>query len=102
MRKIINKKMYDTDTARLLAEYETDYRVNDFRWYREELYRKQTGEFFLYGEGNADSQYAKRIYGNTWTSGKEIYPMSEEEARVWAETCVDVDQYIAIFGEVEE
>ena len=33
---------------------------------------------------------------------KIIKPMSENEAKEWCETYLDADEYIAIFGELEE
>lgn len=44
MKKIINKKLYDTSTATCIAEYSGPARVSDFSFYRETLYRKRTGE----------------------------------------------------------
>lgn len=46
MKKIINGKKYDTSTAKYLGEYDFGYQ-SSFNWYREELYEKKTGEFFL-------------------------------------------------------
>lgn len=101
MKKIINGKKYDTDTAEAITEYESDYPRNDFRWYAETLYRKRTGEFFLGGEGNAMSKYAERCYDG-WGSGEGITPISVSEAKEWLETCSDADTYEKVFGEVAE
>ena len=49
MKKIINNKMYNTETATEVASYDNGCYLSDFRHFREELYRKRTGEFFLYG-----------------------------------------------------
>ena len=49
MKKIINKKLYDTSTATCIAEYSGPARVSDFSFYRETLYRKRTGEYFIHG-----------------------------------------------------
>ena len=53
MKKIINHKMYNTETAERLASSSNGYGYDDFRYMEEQLYRKKTGEFFLYGEGGA-------------------------------------------------
>ena len=50
MRKIINKKMYNTNTAVEIASCSNDASTSDFDYYEETLYKKKTGEFFLYGE----------------------------------------------------
>lgn len=101
MRKIINGKMYNTATARLVGEYENGYYRNDFNWYEEQLYRKKTGEFFKYGRGNAMSPYAERCMGGM-CGGEKIVPISEEDAREFAEKKLTVEEYIEAFGEVEE
>ena len=59
MKKIIKGKVYDTDTAQKVAEYSNNYPRSDLHFYEEELYRKKTGEFFLYGSGNAASKYSR-------------------------------------------
>lgn len=101
MKKIIKNKVYDTDTAKLLAEYDSGNR-GDFHWYCEELYQKKTGEFFIYGEGNAASPYSKRCPTGGFDPGWAIKPMSYDEAREWAEKKLDADEYISIFGEPQE
>ena len=101
MKKVINGKRYDTSTAKLVGKYSKDCSVTDFPWYMEELYRKSTGEYFLYGEGNAASRYAVQSYG-MWGAGSAITPMSYDDARKWAEKNLDFDEYEAEFGEVPE
>ena len=50
MKKIINGKKYDTDTAKCVGHDSFGCR-GDFRYWFEQLYQKQTGEFFIYGDG---------------------------------------------------
>lgn len=101
MKKIINGRKYDTETAKKVGEWEESVGVSDFSWYEEELYKKRTGEFFLYGCGNAASKYAEHAYG-AWQGGSAITPLTYEQARQWAEESLDADDYEAIFGEVSE
>lgn len=102
MKKIIKNKVYDTDTAKKCGEYEpTPYR-SDFHWYCEELYQKKTGEFFLYGEGNAASPYSKSCGQNEWCGSESIKPLTYNEASEWAQEHLDGDEYINIFGNPEE
>lgn len=61
MKKIINNKLYNTDTANSLIYWYNDLPSNDGYYYAEELYIKKTGEYFLYGEGGALSPYAAMI-----------------------------------------
>lgn len=53
MKKIINGKMYNTETATELGNFWNGLSTNDFRNLSETLYRKKNGEFFLYGQGGA-------------------------------------------------
>ena len=101
MKKIINGKMYNTETATELAYYSYLY-PSDFGYFEETLYRKKKGEYFLYGKGNAASKYAVSCGNNSWSSGWDITPMPELKARSWVETNCDADVYVAIFGEPEE
>ena len=68
----------------------------------EELYQKKTDEFFIYGEGGAMTKYAESCGNNNWCGGYKITPVTEQEAKNWAEEYLDGDEYIEIFGEPEE
>ena len=101
MKRIINGRKYDTNTATLIGDAGHSY-PSDFEYWREELYRKKTGEFFLHGWGGPRSGYARRTGQNEWSSGEQIIPLSLKEARRWIETYLDADKYEEIFGPVEE
>lgn len=102
MKKIINGRKYDTDTAKKLGYWENEYSVSDFRHCEETLYRKRTGEFFLHGEGGAATSYAQEDESGSWIYGEAITLMTEKDAKRWAEKYLTADEYIEIFGEVEE
>lgn len=102
MKKIINGKLYDTGTATCVGSWANSYNPRDFQYVEEALYRKRTGEFFLYGEGGPASKYAVSIGGNSWSGGAKIIPLTVEQAREWAEKHMDADDYQEIFGEVSE
>lgn len=102
MKKIINGKKYNTETAKRLGYWENEYSTSDFGHVEETLYRKRTGEFFLYGEGGAATSYARQDENGDWVYGEAITPMTEKEAKKWAERHLTPDEYIEIFGEVEE
>src|SRR5690606_40408270 len=80
MKKIINGKRYDTETAQFIGSASYSNRT-DFRFWSEELYRKKTGEFFLYGEGGPASKYGRKIEQNTWSGGEQIIPLTLKEDR---------------------
>ena len=52
MKKIINGRLYNTESAKKVGYYNNGRIYNDFSFFEETLYRKRTGEFFLHGEGN--------------------------------------------------
>lgn len=101
MKKVINKKMYNTETATEVASYDNGYGCDDFYHVGEELYLKKTGEFFLYGHGGAMTDYGKPC-GNGRSGGSSIIPMTENQAKEWVLNHCDVDTYVTLFGEVEE
>lgn len=102
MKKIINGRKYDTETAKEMAWDEYNGSCSDFQWWQETLYQKRTGEFFLFGRGGAMSKYAESCGQNSWSGGSDILPLTLDEAKEWVEEHVDADTYEKIFGEVEE
>lgn len=102
MKKVIDGKVYNTETAKRLGEYEPSPYTSDFNWYSETLYQKKGGEFFLHGEGNAASKYSKSCGQNEWCGDEKIIPLTYAETQEWAEKHLTGDEYEEIFGEVEE
>lgn len=102
MKKIINGRKYDTDTATEVHSWEENA-PNDFSHIEETLYRKRTGEYFLLGYGGPMTRYAERErYGSGYMFGSTIIPMTYDEASEWAEARMSADEYEAEFGEVPE
>ena len=101
MKKIINGKVYDTDTARDMGG-DSFGNYGDFSHWSETLYQKRTGEFFLHGEGGPMSRYAETIGQNQWSGGEKIIPLSPAKAREWAEEHLSADEYEAAFGLPDE
>lgn len=102
MKKIINGKKYDTETAKCLATAYSSLSPTDFGYWSERLYLKKTGEYFLHGEGGPMSKYGVKCGTNSWGWGSRIIPYTEGEAMAWAEEHLDGDEFEQIFGEVEE
>lgn len=102
MKKIIGGKVYDTETAKEMGTYANYGSWRDFNHIEETLYKKKTGEFFLYGEGGPATRYAEPEGQNSWSGGSRIMPMTYDEAREWAEKHLDADEYEEIFGTIEE
>lgn len=100
MKKIINGKKYNTETATMLGSWDNGI-YGDLDSVSETLYRKKNGEYFVHGEGGPRTQYCE-VIGNTWYNGEAIIPMDYKTAREWAEEHLSVEEYEAAFGEVDE
>lgn len=73
MQKIIRKKMYDTETATVIAR--ATYGVfGDPAGYEEILYQAPEGHFFLYGVGGEESPYPQ----------EKIACVSKDRAAAWS------------------
>ena len=102
MKKIINGRMYDTETAKNVQEWDNGIYGNDFRACEETLYKKKNGEYFIYGSGGALSKYSISCGNNGSSGSSDIIPLLKDEAKIWMETNGDTDSYIKEFGEVPE
>lgn len=96
MKKIINKRIYDTEKATLVGEDSYSH-SEDFTHYYRGLYKSTKGQFFLYEEGGPLSYMGVKI-SNTGRSGSEnITLLDDEEAREWAEDHLSADEYLNLF-----
>lgn len=100
MKKVIKGKLYDTDKAAEVAEW-SDGSPSDFRYIEETLYRKRTGEYFIYGYGGPMTRYSERV-GDAYGYGSTIVPISYDEARAWGEEHMDAGGWQAEFGPAED
>ena len=73
MKKVINRKIYDTDKSEQLFVWNNGFGTSDFRWCREALYRTKSGVYFLHGQGGAMTAYSQN-YGDMQGSGESIVP----------------------------
>ena len=100
MNKVFRGRRYDTDTAKELASWYNDEQYGGIYYRAEKLYQKRTGEYFMYYEGGAGTEYAEADPMGGYTMGEAIEPVTEEEAKAWAEDHIDADKYEEIFGRV--
>lgn len=97
--KYFDRKKYDTDEAKEVAEWDNGYHRGDSLWVDEKLMRMPDERWFLHGEGGFRTKYAKRAGLNSWYMvGDAITPLTDEEARDWAEEHLDGDEVDRIFG----
>ena len=72
MQKVICKKLYDTETSTLLKKVTWGEYGSQEGW-KESLYQTESGSFFLYTNGGANSKYTK----------EDITRMSAEKKNAW-------------------
>ena len=75
MQKIICKKVYDTETATVVKKV-CFGAFGSLNGYEETLYQTESGSYFLYVNGGAQSKYTK----------ENITRMSAEKASDWLKT----------------
>lgn len=102
MKKVIDGALYNTETAQKLGGWSNTYNYRDFNYCEETLFRTKAGKYFIHGEGGAMSKYAQTISSNEWSGGEKIIPCTYDEARKWAEKYLTGDEYIEIFGDLED
>jgi hypothetical protein len=102
MKRVIEGKLYNTDTAQRIASAESSYSPGDFAYWEETLYRTPRGAWFVHGEGGAMSRWSEPVGNNARGGGSGILPMSDAEAREWCEeNGIDAD-VIAEHFEIED
>lgn len=96
-KAVINSKMYDTSTAQYIGAASNYWHASN----RSILYRKKTGEFFIYNQlgGFLPDNMKEALMAKQKNS---IIPLTEEEAKALVEEWCSADTYIQLFGEVDE
>lgn len=85
MKKIINGKRFDTEKSICIGSYEYA-NSGDFNRVCEGLYITPISkQYFLAGEGGANTKYRTVVSQNSWTGGDLIQPMDKEDAFEWAQ-----------------
>ena len=85
MKKVINGKLYNTETASLVAEWNNGIYGRDFRQCEERLFLTKKGQYFVAGSGGARSKYAESS-GSFTESGSGIELLDNKKAAaLWCE-----------------
>lgn len=100
MKTVIDNKLYDSEKARLIGETARNT-SSDTLYLYEQLYKKRTGEYFVYGEGGPDTPYGIEEDDGTMSPGEGITPLTYDEARKWAEASLDGKDYSREFGTID-
>ena len=80
MRKIIDHKVYDTKTSRVLADTWYGNSYEDFNFLEEILYQTPNGRFFLYESGGAFSKMGRGVGTNSTGGSSDITPLDKDAA----------------------
>ena len=100
MKRIIQGKIYNTDTATFIGNYVCFIR-GDFRHEDTDLFKTKTGAWFIGGEGGPLSRWSQPC-GNGQRGGSGIEVMTTAEALAWAEFAgIDADVIAEHFTVIE-
>ena len=101
MKRIIDGKRYNTETAQFIGNWEYAEPGN-FHHVYEALYRTPSGRYFLEYQGGALSPYAVNNGPHCVSGSRGIRPLDAEEALAWCEDR-DIDaEVIEKFFTVED
>lgn len=100
MRKIIDGKRYDTETAKEIGTHSSHGGRGDLTWFEEGLYKTRSGAYFLAGEGNAKSHYAESLGNSSFGPGERLTVLTRKEALAWAENHLRGDEIEAEFADM--
>ena len=85
MKKILEGKVYNTETATELHHYWNGLGTSDFGNISEWLYRTAKGAYFIHGKGGPMTKYGVPVGNNGRGSGEKIDVLTKEEAMEWLE-----------------
>jgi hypothetical protein len=102
VKRIINGKTYNTETATHICDLGCEYHRGDFKWHDTAMYRTKGGAFFLAGDGGAMSMWSQSVGQNSWGPGKGIKPLDKERALGLLEAEEQTDAIERWFGEQPE
>ncbi len=100
MKKVINGKRYDSDTAVKICDI-WEAGPGDFRHMDCALYQgKRSKSFFLAGFGGAMTVFSSRNSDGSYGGSNDIIPLSVEQARTYCERYAN--DKVEQFFEIEE
>jgi hypothetical protein len=105
IRRVIDGKVYDTETAEPIHTFEPIDDTGDFHYFLETLFITKKGNFFVAGEGGAMSPYAQSLGGHSWGGASGIEPLSITDAAMWLEdneghkALTSDERFAALLGE---
>jgi hypothetical protein len=102
MRKVIDGKIYDTETAtKICFVGNSGYQQNDFHYDDSDLYVTKSGAYFIAGEGGALSRWGRAHGQSGRIGGDGIVVIDADQAAAFAQSRLDADEYLKFFPAVE-
>ena len=101
MKRLINRKVYDTATAEKIAYWDNDMHGRDFGFMSETLYRTRRGAYFIHGQGGPMTAYGVHAYGGRM-AGESLKAITETEAIEWCEDRFIDPDVIAVHFSIDE
>ncbi len=99
MKKIIEKKLYDTDNMEIVASWNNGRAAWHEFYYAESLLRNKKGEYFLHCKGGEGTNLRKLREG-VWTNGEDLLPISPEYVQQWAFEYLDAESIEMLFPDL--
>lgn len=96
MKRIINGKVYNTETAEYIGSYHNGLHPNDFRYLDEELYVTKKETYFIAGKGSALTYYSRL------KNGCGIRVITKAEALKWLEEHEMYEEIEEYFSDILE
>lgn len=104
MKKIINNRVYDTETAQLIAcAPHKNLKDSTGQTCEQKLYRKKNGEYFIYLKGAlSDAAHNINIEAEPHDKEHKIYVLTYDKARKWGEQELSPNLWLELFEPEED
>ena len=102
MKRIIDGKTYNTDTATRICDTSNNYNQSDFKVENSDLFVTKKGAYFIAGSGGAMSRFSEEASGGGYCGGDGIIPLSREDALFECERHGSTDEIEKFFGDMVE
>ncbi|MBW7954423.1 hypothetical protein H3C61_01290 [Candidatus Gracilibacteria bacterium] len=84
MKKIIQKKLYDTEISKEILKISNKLEITNIGYFEETLYKTESGKYFIYGKGGPQSKFGINE-GNITFAGSDIWVVNKEDILFWVE-----------------
>lgn len=101
MKRVIDRKTYNTDTAIMICCTSNEYCISDFKFETSDLYVTKKGSYFIAGRGGPMSRFARGVFGGR-VGGNGIIPISREDALAECEKHGSTDDIEEFFADMLE